>query len=159
MLGRLYHERVVHDFQGALYRSAEAHKPCIDGLDPSDITAADNGWTWRRPFSLSDESEVAVGIDTAGEAIARAGYRVTSRGFTGSWQWLNFDAAAVRDEVDEDEPGVYGPLSTVSHASLDVVQASPGDLEVAITKDLYDVAPIAVVSDAPPDAAEPSGLS
>ena len=53
VLGRLYHERIVHGFQDASYPAAEALKPDIDGLDPSPVTKVDTGWTWRQTVRQS----------------------------------------------------------------------------------------------------------
>ena len=105
VLGRLYHERIVHDFQEALYLGAEAPKPYIDGLDPGEISASEAGWTWRQAHGHCGDAEFKIAMHSAGEAIARAGYRVTGRGFTGTSQWLSFDAVATdHDALDFHEP-------------------------------------------------------
>jgi hypothetical protein len=78
-------------------------KPSIDGLDPSDITKSDTGWTWRQAVGPSEETESKVALESAGEAIAKAGYRVTARGYTATDQWLHFDAAATILELDSYE--------------------------------------------------------
>jgi hypothetical protein len=101
VLGRLHHETIVHGFHEAAYQVLEAPKPHIEGLDPAEITLSDMGWTWRQALEESEDSEFQVALNSAGEAIARAGYRVTGRGFTGSYQWLSFDSAvAVHEPLD-----------------------------------------------------------
>jgi hypothetical protein len=101
VLGRLHHESIVHGFHEAAYQALVAPKPYIEGLDPAEITSSDAGWTWRQALEQSEDSEFKVALNSAGEAIARAGYRVTGRGFTGSYQWLSFDSAvAVHEPLD-----------------------------------------------------------
>jgi len=106
VLGRLYHERIAHAFQSATYAASEEPKPHIDGLDPAEITASDAGWTWRQPLEPSQDCEFEFAMQSAGEAIAKAGYRVTGRDFTATDQWLSFDAAVMCAEsfLDPDEP-------------------------------------------------------
>ena len=103
VLGRLYHERVLHRFHDAAFTAAETLSlnidepdidgPDIDGLDPSDITRGDSGWTWRQIVAPSEDSESETAIDTVGAAIVKAGYRVTGHGFDATYEWLNFDIA------------------------------------------------------------------
>jgi hypothetical protein len=48
-------------------------------------------------------------MHSAGEAIAKAGYRVTGRGFTGTYQWLSFDAAmTIHEPLDSYETEIRG---------------------------------------------------
>jgi hypothetical protein len=106
VLGRLHHERILHGFQEAFYSTAEApectvDEPHIDGLAPSEITACDVGWTWRQALEPSEASEFKIDLRTAGEAIAKAGYRVTGRGFTATHQWLSFDAAVTMCDLHD----------------------------------------------------------
>ncbi len=58
VLGRLYHERIVHGFQDTLHPAAEAAKPDVDGFDRPDMTATDMTkgdaeWTWRHAVRQS----------------------------------------------------------------------------------------------------------
>ncbi|NJO12290.1 MAG: hypothetical protein HC872_01130 [Gammaproteobacteria bacterium] len=124
-LGRLHHERIVRDFLDACCPEAAEAKPNIEGLDPAEITAGDAGWTWRQALACSAEDEFKIAMQSAGEAIARAGYRVTGRGFTGTYQWLSFDAAgANRDAFDPDELEPAAPTEWVEEAPRPELAAS-----------------------------------
>lgn len=114
VLGRLHHETIVHGFREAAYRELEAPKPHIEGLDPAAITISDAGWTWRQALAQSEDGEFKIALNSAGEAIARAGYRVTGRGFTGSYQWLSFDSSVPVHAP----PEAFDPESHESQPSL-----------------------------------------
>ena len=76
-------------------------KPSIDGLNPSDITKCNIGWAWRRTIGLTAEAEAELAMEYAGEAIIKAGYQVTGRGYSATDQWLNFDTdAAARESIE-----------------------------------------------------------
>ena len=56
---------------------------------------------WRRTIELTPEAEAELAMEIAGEAIAKAGYQVTGRGYSATDQWLNFDTdAALHDSSD-----------------------------------------------------------
>jgi hypothetical protein len=96
-LGRLHHERIVHGYHDTLLQVTAAPKPDIDGLDPSDITGDDAGWTWSHAVGHSADYELPVVMNSVGQAIAKAGYRVTGHGFDATCEWLSFDdAVAIR---------------------------------------------------------------